>query len=91
MHMRVGGGPNAQYPCVPGLLATRSVARNGWGAFKQRLAVERSDLMDYGQIEAPATEVLMAGAERWASETGWSSCLRRLSSSEVGRASPKVR
>ncbi|MBA2896966.1 hypothetical protein HNR30_008362 [Nonomuraea soli] len=29
------------------------------------------DLLDYGQIKAPATEVLMAGAELWARESGW--------------------
>jgi len=27
--------------------------------------------MDYGQIKAPATEILMAAAERWAAEAGW--------------------
>ncbi len=30
-----------------------------------------SDLSDYGQIKAPATDVLMAAAERWAAATGW--------------------
>ncbi|MGW1412579.1 hypothetical protein [Streptomyces sp. NPDC002403] len=29
------------------------------------------DLLDYGQIKAPATTVLMTAAERWATETGW--------------------
>jgi GrpB-like predicted nucleotidyltransferase (UPF0157 family) len=48
-------------------------ARAAWGAFKQRLATSVPDLMDYGQIKAPATEILMAGAERWAGETGCSS------------------
>jgi dephospho-CoA kinase len=46
-------------------------ARRAWGAFKQRLAVSVSDLMDYGQIKAPATDILMAAAERWAVDTGW--------------------
>jgi dephospho-CoA kinase len=44
----------------------------GWGAFMKRLAVSVPDLLDYGQIKAQATEVLMAGAERWAAQTGWS-------------------
>lgn len=30
-----------------------------------------SDLFDSGQIKAPATEILMAVAERWAAETTW--------------------
>ena len=29
-----------------------------------------TDWADYGQIKAPATQVLIAGAERWARETG---------------------
>jgi dephospho-CoA kinase len=36
------------------------------------LAASVPDLNDYGRIKAPATEVLMAGAERWADQTGWS-------------------
>ncbi|MFB6673417.1 hypothetical protein [Streptomyces sp. NPDC056390] len=35
-----------------------------------------SDLFDYGQIKAPATEILMAAAERWAVETSWSASPR---------------
>lgn len=46
-------------------------ARTSWGAFKQRLARTVTDIYDYGQIKAPAIEVLMLGAERWAAETGW--------------------
>src|SRR5450755_528259 len=46
-------------------------ARRAWGAFKQRLALSVPDLMDYGQVEAPATNALLAGAERWAVQTGW--------------------
>jgi dephospho-CoA kinase len=29
------------------------------------------NLLDYGQIKTPATEILMAAAERWAAEAGW--------------------
>ena len=46
-------------------------ARQAWGAFKQRLAASVPDLADYGQIKAPATEVLIRAAEMWAAETGW--------------------
>jgi hypothetical protein len=41
------------------------------GAFKQRPAISVPDLTDYGQIKAPATDILMAAAERWASDAGW--------------------
>jgi dephospho-CoA kinase len=73
VHVRLSGGPNARYALLfRDYLRADERARNGWGAFKQRLAVSVPDLMDYGQIKAPATEVLMAGAERWAAATGWS-------------------
>lgn len=41
------------------------------GAFKRRLAHSVPDLLDNGQIKAPATEILMIAAERWAAATGW--------------------
>ncbi|MDX6261855.1 MAG: hypothetical protein QOH84_3543 [Kribbellaceae bacterium] len=73
IHLRLGDGPNARYALLfRDYLRADDAARAGWGAFKKRLAVSVPDLMDYGQIKAPATEVLMAGAERWAAETGWS-------------------
>jgi dephospho-CoA kinase len=46
-------------------------ARDGWGAFKLRLAQSVTDIYDYGQIKAPATQVLMTAAERWAASTKW--------------------
>jgi GrpB-like predicted nucleotidyltransferase (UPF0157 family) len=46
-------------------------ARRAWGEFKQRLAIRVPDLMDYGQIKAPATDIVMAAAERWAADAGW--------------------
>jgi GrpB-like predicted nucleotidyltransferase (UPF0157 family) len=73
VHVRLHGGPNARYALLfRDYLRADERARDGWGAFKQRLAVSVPDLMDYGQIKATATEVLMAGAERWAAATGWS-------------------
>jgi GrpB-like predicted nucleotidyltransferase (UPF0157 family) len=73
VHVRLDGGPNARYALLfRDYLRADERARTGWGAFKQRLAVSVPDLMDYGQIKAPATEVLMAGAERWAEARGWS-------------------
>jgi len=73
VHVRLIGGPNARYALLfRDYLRADERARDGWGTFKQRLAINVPDLMDYGQIKAPATEVLMAGAERWAEATGWS-------------------
>ncbi len=72
VHLRLRGGPNARYALLfRDYLRAHDDVRDAWGAFKKRLAVSITDLADYGQIKAPATDVLMAGAERWAAETGW--------------------
>lgn len=73
VHLREGAGPNARFALLfRDYLRADEGARRAWGAFKQRLALSVPDLSDYGQIKAPATEVLMAAAERWAAGTGWS-------------------
>ncbi|MFE7356375.1 GrpB family protein [Streptomyces sp. NPDC057543] len=73
VHLREGSGPNARFALLfRDYLRADEDARRAWGAFKQRLALSVPDLLDYGQIKAPATEVLMAAAERWAAATGWS-------------------
>lgn len=64
--------PSARYTLLfRDFLRADANARAGWGAFKQRLAETVTDLFDYGQIKAPATDVLMSAAERWAEQTGW--------------------
>ncbi|OAH15315.1 dephospho-CoA kinase/protein folding accessory domain-containing protein [Streptomyces jeddahensis] len=72
VHLRESTGPNARYALLfRDYLRADEPARRAWGAFKHRLAVSVPGLMDYGQIKAPATDVLMAAAERWAADTGW--------------------
>ncbi len=72
VHLRLEGGANTRFALLfRDYLRGHEAARRAWGAFKQRLAVSIPDLADYGQIKAPATEVLMIAAERWAAETGW--------------------
>jgi GrpB-like predicted nucleotidyltransferase (UPF0157 family) len=73
VHLREGAGANARFALLfRDYLRADEDARRAWGAFKQRLALNVPDLSDYGQIKAPATDVLMAAAERWAAGTGWS-------------------
>jgi len=73
VHVREAGGVNARYALLfRDFLRADERARAAWGAFKQRLAVSVPALTDYGQIKAPATDVLMVAAERWAVEVGWS-------------------
>jgi GrpB-like predicted nucleotidyltransferase (UPF0157 family) len=72
IHLRESAGPNVRFALLfRDYLRANESARQGLGAFKQRLVLSVPDLLEYGQIKAPATEVLMAGAERWAAETGW--------------------
>jgi GrpB-like predicted nucleotidyltransferase (UPF0157 family) len=73
VHVREGGGGNARYALLfRDYLRADDGARRAWGLFKQRLAIGVPDLMGYGQIKAPATEILMAAAERWAADSRWS-------------------
>jgi dephospho-CoA kinase len=46
-------------------------AAHAWGRFKVRLVCSVPDLVDYGQIKAPAQEILMQSAEVWARDHGW--------------------
>ncbi|GHJ41985.1 GrpB family protein [Streptomyces sp. TS71-3] len=74
VHLREEGGPNARFALLfRDYLRADEAARHSWGAFKKRLSLSVPDLRDYGQIKAPATQVLMMAAERWAAETGWKS------------------
>jgi dephospho-CoA kinase len=72
VHLRENGAANARYALLfRDYLRADEPARRAWGAFKQRLAASVPDLPDYGQIKAPATEILMAAAEQWAAATHW--------------------
>ena len=72
VHVREHGGGNSRFALLfRDYLRSDCDARQAWGAFKQRLAVSVPNLLDYGQIKSPATEILMAAAERWAAEAGW--------------------
>ena len=72
VHFREQGGRNARFALLfRDYLRADETARQAWGAFKQRLAASVPDLADYGQVKAPATEVLIRAAELWAAQTGW--------------------
>jgi len=69
VHLREAGGANARFALLfRDYLRADDEARRAWGAFKQRLARSVPDLLAYGQIKAPATEILMAAAGRWATD-----------------------
>jgi GrpB-like predicted nucleotidyltransferase (UPF0157 family) len=72
VHVRQQNEGNARFALLfRDYLRSDGGARHAWSAFKERLAASVPNLLDYGQIKAPATEILMAAAERWAAETGW--------------------
>ena len=67
VHVRVDGSPNAAYALLfRDFLRSDERARTAWGAFKLAIAEHVGDLGAYGRIKAPAWEVLMDAAERWA-------------------------
>jgi GrpB-like predicted nucleotidyltransferase (UPF0157 family) len=73
VHIRVAGRPNERYALLfRDFLTQDDAAREAWAEFKRRLArAVPANLSTYGQIKDPATDVLMAAAERWAREKGW--------------------
>lgn len=46
-------------------------SRDQWGRFKLRMAQEDLDIYAYGQLKATVQPLLMALAERWATQTRW--------------------
>ena len=45
--------------------------RDTWGRFKMRLAEEGPDVYVYGQMKASVQPILMALAQRWATDNRW--------------------
>jgi GrpB-like predicted nucleotidyltransferase (UPF0157 family) len=72
VHVRITGRPNERYALLfRDFLTVDRGSRQAWALFKQRLSRAVNDFNSYGQIKDPASDILMAAAERWAAETGW--------------------
>jgi GrpB-like predicted nucleotidyltransferase (UPF0157 family) len=72
IHLRAVGSPNERYALLfRDYLRCDSSARRAWELFKTRLASVAETGEEYGQVKDPATDVLMASAERWAEAVGW--------------------
>jgi len=72
VHVRRCGSQNERYALLSrDFLRANDDARNAWGRFKTQLAMATSNLSDYGAVKDPATDVLLALAERWAIDTAW--------------------
>lgn len=72
VHVRRCGSPNERYALLfRDFLRANDEARAAWGRFKAQLALATNNLSDYGAVKDPATDVLLALAERWATDTAW--------------------
>jgi GrpB-like predicted nucleotidyltransferase (UPF0157 family) len=72
VHVRISGRPNERFALLfRDYLTHDRTACTAWSRFKQRLAAGVSDFNTYGQIKDPATDILMAAAERWATTAAW--------------------
>lgn len=72
VHMRITGSPNERYALLfRDFLRDDAKARSAWSRFKFQLAVATSTLSEYGAVKDPATDILIALAERWAMAIGW--------------------
>jgi GrpB-like predicted nucleotidyltransferase (UPF0157 family) len=72
VHVRAVGSPAArQAQLFRDYLRADDEARATWGRFKTEVAARVRHLAAYGQVKAPATELLLVQAERWALDTGW--------------------
>lgn len=72
LHVRVAGQENCRFALLfRDYLRSMPQVRDEWSTFKQQLSTQVPRLDYYGQIKAPATNVLMRAASAWANEVGW--------------------
>jgi GrpB-like predicted nucleotidyltransferase (UPF0157 family) len=72
VHVRLKGSPNERYALLfRDFLRSNNEIRDAWARFKTLLCGATRTLSDYGTVKDPATDVLIALADRWATETGW--------------------
>lgn len=72
IHVRTAGGPNARIALLfRDYLRSHPEQTQQWSALKSAAANAAGDLASYGSIKAPAWQLLMELAERWAAEASW--------------------
>jgi GrpB-like predicted nucleotidyltransferase (UPF0157 family) len=72
VHVRVAGAPNERYALLfRDFLRADAPARLAWSRFKSQLAEHTDTLAGYGAVKDPATDLLLAFAEGWAQDFGW--------------------
>ena len=74
VHVRAAGRPNQRYPLLfRDYLRADPLAAASYGAVKRALAtVAPDDWETYYEVKDPACDLILAGAEQWATLVGWS-------------------
>ena len=76
LHVRAAGRANQRYALLfRDYLRAAPLAAAGYAELKRRLALEvgqGADHSAYVEIKDPVCDIIMAGAEAWAAQTGWS-------------------
>ena len=74
VHVRAAGRPNQRYPLLfRDYLRADPLAAASYGAVKRALAtVAPDDWETYYEVKDPACDLILAGAEQWATRVGWS-------------------
>lgn len=72
LHIRQDGSPNQRFALLfRDYLRARPAAAAGYSAAKRALATVCDDIEVYADVKDPIVDIIMAGAEDWAAQTGW--------------------
>jgi GrpB-like predicted nucleotidyltransferase (UPF0157 family) len=73
LHVRLAGSPNERVALLfRDWLRAHPAAVPAYSAFKRGLAGAVADLGVYTDVKDPVVDLVIAAAETWATETGWS-------------------
>jgi len=95
LHVRLSGSPNERLALLfRDWLRVHPQAVIAYSAIKRSLAAAMLDLDTYAEVKDPIVDLVIATAEEWAAETGWSPSSqpgsRRSQSTSVGRMQDTV-
>jgi GrpB-like predicted nucleotidyltransferase (UPF0157 family) len=73
LHIRVAGSPNERLALLfRDWMRTHSEAVPPYSAFKRALAAAAPDVDWYSDLKDPVVDLVVAVAESWARQSGWS-------------------
>jgi GrpB-like predicted nucleotidyltransferase (UPF0157 family) len=72
VHVRVQGRPNQRYALLfRDYMRAHPAAAAAYAELKRRLAALNIDVRVYADVKDPACDIIMAAAEDWCAQTGW--------------------